>query len=591
MSETNIDATKFVENFTKIAGQSQLLIQEFLARNKQTASFGTGDPLHVGNAFAEWFTHLLNDPQKIIELQFNLWQDTMGLFYNTSLKFLGDQGKPFIEPDSKDRRFKDRAWQESIVFDFVKQSYLLTARWLQQTVEQTDDIDPHTARKIDFYTRQFVDAMSPSNFFFTNPEVIKTTLETGGDNIVKGLDNLLHDLEKSKSTLRVSMTDENAFEVGKNLAVTKGKIVYQNDLMQLIQYDPTTEQVNKTPILVIPPWINKFYILDLQPENSMVRWLVEKGHTVFVISWANPDEKLSHKSFDDYMLEGPLAALEAIEKATGETTINAAGYCLGGTLLAITLAYLKSKKQDHKIKSATYLTTMLDFKEAGELSVFIDEEQLSSLEERMAEKGYLDGGDMAGTFNMLRANDLIWSFVVNNYLLGKDLFPFDLLYWNSDSTRMPATMHTFYLRNMYHKNLLIKDGGITIAGVPINLKTITTPTYMLSAREDHIAPWKSTYAGTQIFGGDVRFVLAASGHIAGVINPPIKNKYSYWVGKELPASPDDWFTSTKENPGSWWTDWEKWNQKYAGEKVPARTPGSGALKAIEEAPGSYVKIK
>ncbi|HEU5048124.1 MAG TPA: class I poly(R)-hydroxyalkanoic acid synthase [Rickettsiales bacterium] len=591
MSEPQADAATFAANFAKIAEQSQAIFQEFMARNSQSNAFGTGDPLHIGSAFAEWFTHIMNNPQKVVEIQMNLWQDTLNLWQHTMQKFLGEETAPVIQPDSRDKRFKDTAWQESVIFDFIKQSYLLTARWMQQSVSQAQEMDPQTLRKIDFYTRQFVDAMAPSNFLLTNPEVLKKTLETGGENIVRGLTNMLEDLEKSKGALRVSMTDHSAFEVGKNLAVTKGKVVYQNDLIQLIQYAPLTEKVHAVPMLIIPPWINKYYILDLQPENSLVRWLVSKGFTVFVISWVNPDENLGHKRFDDYMLEGIIAALDAIEKATGEKQINATGYCLGGTLLAITLSYLKAKKLADRIKSATYLTTMVDFREAGELSVFIDEEQLKSLESRMSGKGYLDGDDMAVTFNMLRANDLIWSFVINNYLLGKDPFPFDLLYWNSDSTRMPAAMHSFYLRNMYQKNLLIDPGKITIAGVPVNLQTIDTPTYMLSTREDHIAPWKSTYAATQIYKGIKRFVLAASGHIAGVVNPPAKQKYSYWIADSLPQSPDEWFQKASEIKGSWWDDWEKWLETYSGGSVPAREPGKSGLKALEEAPGSFVKVR
>jgi polyhydroxyalkanoate synthase len=344
--------------------------------------------------------------------------------------------------------------------------------------------------------------------------------------------------------------------------------------------------VYKTPLLVIPAWINKFYILDLQPENSVVKYFIDQGYTVFIISWVNPDERLSKKTFDDYMAEGPLAALDAIEKATGEKETSVVAYCLGGTLLSITLAWLTAKKQAQRVKSATYLTTMTDFSEAGELSVFVDEEQLKMLESRMSQQGYLEGSEMAMTFNMLRANDLIWSFVVNNYLLGKDPFPFDLLYWNSDSTRMPAAMHSFYLRNMYQNNLLIKKNALTIGGVKIDLGTIKTPSYLLSTREDHIAPWKSTYAATQVYGGPIRFVLAASGHIAGVVNPPTKNKYSHWLNEKLPASPDAWLEQAKESTGSWWPDWLKWHAPFAGGKVPARKIG----KAIEAAPGSYVKV-
>ena len=367
-------------------------------------------------------------------------------------------------------------------------------------------------------------------------------------------------------------------------------MVFQNELMELIQYSPATETVLKRPLLIIPPWINKFYILDLRPKNSFVRWAVSQGHTVFVISWINPDERLSEKGFEDYMQEGLLTALDAIEEATGERDVNAIGYCLGGTLLAATLAY-SAVKGDNRIKSATFFVTMMDFKEAGELGVFIDEEQLKLIEDKMAKRGYLDGSEMAGTFNLLRANDLIWSFVVNNYLLGNEPFPFDLLYWNSDSTRMPARMHSFYLRKMYQENLLVQAGGVELSGVPIDLRKIKTPSYFLSTREDHIAPWKSTYAGTQLLSGRRRFVLAASGHIAGVVNPPEGGKYSHWINEELPPDPEDWFRGATEVPGSWWPDWQRWVTGLAKATVPARIPGEGKLPAIDDAPGSYVRVR
>ena len=439
--------------------------------------------------------------------------------------------------------------------------------------------------------RFFDAAIAPSNFVLTNPEVLRTTIETGGENLVKGLDNLLKDLERGKGRLLIKMTDLEKFKVGVNIAVTPGQVIYQNDLMQLIQYEPTTEKVHQRPLLIIPPWINKFYILDLRPENSFIRWAVSQGHTVFVVSWVNPDEKLAQKTFEDYMSEGLLAALDAIEQATGEREANVIDYCLGGTLLAATLAYMKAKGSDDRIKSATYFVALVDFKEAGELSVFIDEEQLHFLEERMRENGYLEGSDMATTFNMLRANDLIWSFVVNNYLLGKEPFPFDLLYWNSDSTRMPAAMHSFYLRNMYQENKLVVPGGITLAGVPIDVSTIATPSFLLSTREDHIAPWKSTYAATQLYRGTVKFVLAASGHIAGVVNAPGKSKYGHWENAKNPATPEEWLASATQYPDSWWPAWEKWVGKYAGGEVPARKPGDGKLKPIEKAPGTYVLVK
>ncbi|MET1027925.1 MAG: class I poly(R)-hydroxyalkanoic acid synthase [Dongiaceae bacterium] len=587
-----IDPAAWSESMAKIAEQSQRLVSDFLSRNAD--EMGTqADPLNIGRAFMEMTSRMMSDPQKLVQAQMSLWQDYMNLWQSTARRMMGVEAEPVITPAPDDRRFKDTAWQDNQVFDFIKQSYLLTARWLQSTVHDVDGLDRKTAQKVDFYTRQFVDAMAPNNFAMTNPEVLRATAETGGENLVKGLQHLLEDLERGKGKLQIRMTDLEAFEIGRNVAVTPGKVIYQNDLIQLLQYEPTTPDVAKRPLLVIPPWINKFYILDLKPANSLIKWLVSQGHTVFVISWVNPDEKLAAKSFGDYMMEGPLAALGAIENATGETSANVIGYCLGGTLLSSTLAYLAATKQQDRIASATFFATMVDFSEAGELSVFVDEEQLVALEARMSQHGYLEGSAMANTFNMLRANDLIWSFVINNYLLGKEPFPFDLLYWNSDATRMPAAMHSFYLRNMYQQNLLCKPGGLTLKDVPIDLTKIKTPTFILSTKEDHIAPWKSTYAATQLYRGPVKFVLASSGHIAGVINPPAANKYSHWLSdaKTLPKTPDEWFATAKAQPGSWWPEWQKWVSAYTDGTVPARKPGDGKLKPLEDAPGDYVKVR
>ncbi|MGF1610546.1 MAG: PHA/PHB synthase family protein [Kiloniellales bacterium] len=584
------DPVELSKAMTAIAEKSQKLVADWLERQAADGQASAVDPLNIGGAFFEMTTRMMADPAKLMQAQFNLWQDYMNLWQSTTRRMLGDAAEPAASPERGDRRFLDPAWDENQLFDFIKQSYLLTARWLQSTVQEVEGMDDKTAKKVDFYTRQLVDAMAPSNFIMTNPEVLRATLESGGENLVKGLQNLLDDLERGKGRLAIKMTDYEAFEVGKNIAVTPGKVVYQNDLMQLIQYQPTTETVYQRPLLIIPPWINKFYILDLREKNSFIKWALEQGLTVFVVSWVNPDARLAQKTFEDYMMEGPLAALDAIEQATGETQVNVVGYCLGGTLLACTLAYMTARK-DKRIESATFLTAMVDFNEAGELGVFIDEEQLTALEERMSEQGYLEGADMATTFNMLRANDLIWSFVVNNYLLGKDPFPFDLLYWNSDSTRMPAAMHSFYLRRMYQENLLVEPGGITLKGVPIDLTRIKTPAFLLSTREDHIAPWQSTYAATQLYQGPVRFVLAASGHIAGVVNPPAAGKYSHWTNPENPPDPDEWLRGAKEHKGSWWPEWLTWVAKKSGDQVPARVPGDGKLKVIEEAPGSYVKEK
>jgi len=587
-----IDPAAWSAAMAKIAEQSQRLVSEFLTRNAVDLDAQT-DPLNVGRAFLEMTTRLMSDPQKLFEAQVSLWQDYMNLWQTTARRMMGEPAEPVIQPAPGDRRFKDEAWQDNQVFDFIKQSYLLTARWLQSTVKDVNGLDTKTAQKVDFYTRQFVDAMAPNNFALTNPEVLRATAESGGENLIKGLQHLLEDLERGKGKLQVKMTDLDAFEVGRNLAITPGKVMFQNNLIQLLQYEPVTEQVAKRPLLIIPPWINKFYILDLKPANSLIKWLTEQGHTVFVISWVNPDEKLAGESFEDYMQQGPLAALDAIEKLTGEKSANVIGYCLGGTLLACTLAYLTARKQESRIASATFLTTMVDFAEAGELAVFVDEEQLVALEQRMNQHGYLEGSAMANTFNMLRANDLIWSFVINNYLLGKDPFPFDLLYWNSDSTRMPAAMHSFYLRNMYQENQLSRPGGITLNDTPIDLTKVKTPSFILSTREDHIAPWKSTYAATQLYRGPVKFVLAASGHIAGVVNPPAAKKYSHWVNdkKTLPTKADEWLATAEERPGSWWPEWQKWIAAYSDGSVPARKPGDHKVKPLGEAPGSYVKVR
>ena len=582
------DPAELGRSMADIAERSQRIVSDWLKR--QADEEHAPDPLNIGTAFLEMTARLIANPARLVAAQLGFWQDYMTLWQNTARRIMGGEPEPVIDAPSSDRRFKDDAWRENEVFDFIKQSYLLSARYVQDVVRQVDGLDPKTAQKVDFYARQFVDAMSPSNFLLTNPEVLRKTAETGGENLLKGLNNLLGDLERGKGKLHIKMTDMEAFKLGENIGVSPGKVVFQNDLIQLIQYTPSTEKVLKRPLLIGPPWINKFYILDLRPRNSFVRWAVSQGHTVFMISWVNPDEKLAEKGFEDYMTDGYLAALDAIEQATGEREVNAIGYCLGGTLLASTLAYMATKK-DNRIRSATFFVTMMDFAEAGELGVFIDEEQLNALEDKMNKRGYLEGSEMATTFNMLRANDLIWSFVVNNYLLGNDPFPFDLLYWNADSTRMPARMHSFYLRKMYQENLLAVPNGISLAGVPIDLHKIKTPTYFLSTREDHIAPWKSTYRGTQLLSGPKRFVLAASGHIAGVVNPPDGGKYSHWINADLPEDPEAWFKGATEIAGSWWPDWHRWVSALAKEQVPVRVPGDGKLKPIEDAPGSYVKVR
>jgi len=609
----------------RITEQSQRIMQAFIERQASNPrEFNPLEPAVVSKAYQALWQQMLTDPRRLVEAQVSLWQDYAKLWENTARRLAGEEVEPTVTPEPGDRRFKNDTWNENPLYDHIKQSYLLASKFMLSTVRETEGLDAHTAHKVDFYTRQFIDALAPTNFAMTNPEVARRTVETGGENLVQGLSNMLEDLERGQGRLRVRMTDLGKFKLGENVAVTPGKVVFENDLMQLLQYTPATETVRKRPLLVVPPWINKYYILDLRPKNSFIKWAVDQGHTVFVISWVNPDERLAEKTMDDYLLEGPVAALDAIGKATGESEVNAIGYCLGGTLLAATLAYLEARNAGEAgtpadpsnvaetaqvvepskapeaariatdrrpvIASATFFTTMVDFEEPGELGVFIDEEQLALVEESMKEKGYFDGAKMAEAFNLLRANDLIWSFVINNYLMGRDPFPFDLLYWNSDSTRMPRAMHSAYLRDMYQHNRLREPGGITLAGVPIDLTTIDVPIYILSTREDHIAPWKSTYAAIRLYRGPIRFVLAMSGHIAGVVNPPSANKYGHFTG-ELADTPEAWLEAATAHDGSWWPDWDAWVSEHGGGEAAPREPGAGALPVIEDAPGRYVKVR
>ncbi len=585
------DPVEVARIFGEVAERSSNVLGDFVKRHANGKGVAFTDEFGIARAFMDMWAKLAANPMALAQMQMNMYFDYLRLWQASWLKLIGGKPEPVVEPASGDARFKDDEWQSNFVFDYIKQSYLIAARHIHDAVSGVEGIPEDSKRKVDFFTRQYIDALAPSNFALTNPQVVRETMKSGGTNLVKGLKNLLEDLDEGDGQLKIKMTDAAAFKVGQNVATTPGKVVFQNELLQLIQYRPTTDTVYKRPLLVIPPWINKFYILDLREKNSFIRWAVQQGHTVFVVSWVNPDARLADKDFEDYMFEGPLAALDAIEQATGEREVNAIGYCLGGTLLGATLGYMAAKK-DSRIKSATFFVALLDFSIPGQLGVFIDEKQVENLERRMNERGYLEGSEMALTFNMLRSNDLIWSFVINNYLLGKEPFPFDLLYWNSDSTRMPAKMHSFYLRNMYLKNALKDPGGIRLGGVPIDLRKIKVPAYFISTAEDHIAPWKSTYLGARILGGPVRFVNGGSGHIAGIINPPSANKYCYWTNDELPPTPEAWEAAATRHDGSWWTDWQRWiDAQNGGERVPARIPGEGKLKALEDAPGSYVAVR
>ena len=580
------------KSYAEVAQRASRLLTQYMEKKAKEGMKAPSDEMGVAKAFMDLSSRLLANPYKLAQTQMEMMRDYFSLWQHSTMKMMGMPFQAVASPAKTDKRFKDEDWEGNFLFDFMKQSYLITARHLHDTVSEAEGLDETTQAKVNFFTRQYIDALSPTNFALTNPEVFRETVKTHGQNLVKGFSNLLKDMEAGDGQLRIRMTDTDAFELGRNVATTPGKVVFQNDLIQLIQYNPSTPDQFKKPLLIVPPWINKYYILDLREKNSYVKWATDQGHTTFIMSWINPDEKHAHKNFEDYMLEGSLAAIDAVEQATGEKEINVASYCLGGTLLMATLAYMTAKK-DKRVASATFFTSMIDFSEPGELGIFLEEGTISGLEKRMAVNGFLEGSEMAGTFNMLRANDLIWSFVVNNYLMGKDPFPFDLLYWNSDSTRMPSTMHSFYLRNMYLGNKLREPGGIELNGVKIDIAKVKTPCYFVSTIEDHIAPWKSTYLGAKIPGGQVKFVLGGSGHIAGIVNPPAANKYGYWTNDALPASADAFLEGATHNPGSWWVDWQAWvtGQTNGSLKVEARQPGSGALSVIEDAPGSYVKFR
>jgi polyhydroxyalkanoate synthase subunit PhaC len=530
----------------------------------------------------------LVDPQRAVEAQARIGSRFLELWTSTLKRVSGEPTEPVVEPAAKDARFQDPEWAENPVFDFLKQAYLITTQWAERLVDEADGLDEHTRHKAAFYVRQISGALSPSNFVATNPELLRETIKENGANLVRGMKMLAEDIEAGRGELRIRQSDPSRFKVGVDLANTPGKVVFRNELIELIQYDPSTETVLKRPLLIVPPWINKFYILDLNPEKSFIRWAVSQGLTVFCISWVNPDERHADKSFDHYMREGIFAALEAIETATGERQVSSIGYCVGGTLLAVALAYMAARGDD-RIASATFLTTQVDFTHAGDLKVFVDEGQIKAIEAMMKARGYLEGSRMANAFNMLRPNDLIWPYVVNVYLKGHSPFPFDLLYWNSDSTRMPAANHGFYLRNCYLENKLAR-GEIQVDGVTLDLGKVTIPVFNLAAREDHIAPARSVFLGSKAFGGPVEFVLAGSGHIAGVVNPASRPKYQFWTGDGVDGELEDWLATAAEHPGTWWPYWFNWIEKQAPDRVPARKPGTERLPPLCDAPGTYVMV-
>ncbi len=588
---TVADPAKFAANMAAVFEHAAAIARKVAERPELAQAETQATPIdQVTKTLGAVAQAYMADPQKLMDAQMKLWGNYTQIWQNSWARVLGEKPpEPVAAPARTDKRFKDKDWQEHAVFDFLKQLYLVSTNWAQDLVKNAEGLDDHTRLKARFYVEQIANALSPSNFAFTNPEVLRTTLASNGANLIEGMKHLEADLKAGGGHLRIKQSDTTAFEIGRNIAMTPGKVVFRNESFELIQYEPTTPEAHQIPLLIIPPWINKFYILDLNPKKSFVRWAVEQGLTVFVVSWVNADERQGRKSFSDYMREGFLAAVQAAQDATGAEKVNVIGYCVGGTLTAASMGYMAARG-DVRINSATFFTTQVDFEKAGDLLVYVDEEQVKWIEDRMADKGYLPGNRMADAFNLLRSNDLIWSYVVNNYMLGKDPLPFDLLYWNSDSTRMPAGVHSFYLRECYMHNKL-SQGKMVLDNVPIDLKKVKAPIYNLAAREDHIAPLASVFRVARYMGGETRLVVSGSGHVAGVVNPPEAGKYQYWTNPKKAATVEEWLEGATEHPGSWWPDWLAWISKRSGKKIAAPRPGSGKLEIIEDAPGSYVRVR
>jgi polyhydroxyalkanoate synthase len=586
------DAEAFAMNVAKAMENSGQALAAYLkpTANGEVQDKPPNELTELFKTFGAVAEYWLSDPNRTAEIQTRIGKAYLDLWGNSMRRLTGEPAAPIIAPSPRDKRFADPEWKSNQFFDFMMQLYLLTTRWAQDLVRDAEGLDPHTRKKAAFYVQQVTNALAPSNFVLTNPEVLRETLTSNGGNLVRGMKMLAEDIEAGHGTLRIRQSDPSNLEVGVNMATTPGKVIFQNDLMQLIQYTPATENVLRTPLLIVPPWINKFYILDLKPDKSFIKWCVDQGLTVFVISWVNPDKSLGDKTWEDYMKEGPLAAIDAIERVTGEMKVHTMGYCVGGTLLATTLAWLAEKRRV-RVTSATFLAAQVDFTNAGDLLVFVDEEQISAIERDMKASGVLEGAKMAMAFNMLRSNDLIWSYVVSNYLKGKPPSAFDLLHWNSDATRMPAANHSYYLRNCYLENRL-SSGTMSLDNTLLDLSKVKVPVYNLATREDHIAPADSVLYGSQFFGGPVKYVLSGSGHIAGVVNPPSAAKYQYWTNDNIKnVTLADWIKNAEEHKGSWWPDWRQWLQTIDPEEVPAREVGTAALPPIEDAPGSYVRVR
>ncbi len=589
-AEQRAQVEKLSMNLARAALTAQGAIAEMALRQADRPAALSPDPFHVAPALTEVMGRLAAQPDRLMRAQANLFSQYLDLWQATARRMGGETPEAVAAPARGDKRFADPDWAENPVFDVIKQSYLLTANWMNNLVAEVEDVEPMTKRRVEFFMKMLTDAFSPSNFLASNPAALREAMTTGGESLVRGMENFAADLDRGGGKLSIAQTDYEMFKIGENVATAPGKVVFRNEIIELLQFSPTTETVCEIPLVIFPPWINKFYILDLRPENSMIRWLSAQGITVFVASWVNPTAELADRTFEDYMREGIYAGTQAAMDQCGVTQVNTVGYCIGGTLLSSTLAHMAAKG-DERIASATFFAAQQDFSEAGDLLLFTNEDWLADLEKKMdAGGGVLPGQSMADTFNALRANDLIWSFFVNNYLLGKEPKPFDLLFWNSDQTRMPKTLHMYYLRKFYGENALAK-GELVLDNVKLDLGKVKTPVYVQSSKEDHIAPARSVYKGAKLFGGPVTFTLAGSGHIAGVINAPVANKYQHWTNERLPASLEEWQAEAKETAGSWWPHWIEWLKARSGAQIPARDPAKGKLKPLGDAPGDYVKVR
>lgn len=589
-SEQRAQMEKLSMNLARAALTAQGAIAEMALRQADRPAALSPDPFNVAPAFNQVMGRLAAQPDRLMRAHADLFSRYLDLWQASARRMSGETPEPVVSPARGDKRFNDPDWQENPVFDVIKQSYLLTANWMNNLVSEVDEVDPMTKRRVEFFMKMLTDAFSPSNFLTSNPAALREVMATGGESLVRGMENFTSDLQRGGGELSIAQTDYEMFKIGENVATAPGKIVFRNELIELLQFSPTTEEVCEIPLVIFPPWINKFYILDLRPENSMIRWLASQGVTVFVASWVNPTGELATRTFEDYMREGIYAGTEAAMQQCGVEQVNSVGYCIGGTLLSSTLAHMAAKN-DKRIASATFFAAQQDFSEAGDLLLFTNEDWLATLEKKMdAGGGVLSGQTMADTFNALRANDLIWSFFVSNYLMGKEPKPFDLLFWNSDQTRMPKALHLFYLRKFYGENALAK-GELVMDGIKLDLATVKTPIYVQSSKEDHIAPARSVYKGAKLFGGPVTFTMAGSGHIAGVINAPVAHKYQHWTNDALPGGLEEWQAGAVETPGSWWPHWITWLKAHSGKQVPARDPAKGKLKPLGDAPGTYVKVR